>query len=817
MFAAGLEENNKMITRKTGVEPACSLGVAAIVPLFLACAAFSASLTATAAAAAEDNRVAIEEIVVTARRKEESVQNVPIAVTALTTELQSSSIRDLTDLNGYAPNVVVQEDGSRGGGGGNILIRGISPTRSDDNSFDAPIAVVVDDIYLGTLAGQVLENFDLERIEILRGPQGTLFGKNTVGGVINIIRSRPTKELGGRFKLTGGNDGQRELRAVFNVGIGDDVGLKLFGTTINYDGHRKNATTGNNVADRDYYHVGGTVLWEPADNFELVFTAETYDDEGTLDAFHTNYNTVPGLLPAPPPGSPENDLSGGFVTCLVFGTCRESLDTPSESENDKDNEFSLGTDAYTLKMVLDINENMSLSSITGYRDVTEYRSFDFDASAAPFITIERFNEYDQFSQELRLNGNWDNVSLTTGLYYFNSEFEQDWITGDSFWHFIFGTFVPGVSTAADPFWWDFCVNGGIGAVTCDPALTSVPLSENVTQILYETQETTSYAGYIEADWRFAESWILTGGLRYTREKKEFVAGQAYLTNVERQRLRAFPGGYAELENTWTETSPKVALTFEINDNSMVYASYSQGFHSGGFFGVNQNIADFERDQYDPEFAKSWEVGYKSQHWNNRLQLNATYFRNDFEDKQESFVAFDPTTNTVASVFDNAAEVLYQGVELEVQVVFNQYLRAFLNYGYLDAEYKEFETDLNPNDGVEIIEDATHLNPRNAPEHTFGIGGTVSIPAGNGAFELFGRYSYIDEVDSDLLNLEQAKISTRNDLAATAGYYAQNWSVSIFGRNLTDERHETFFPIDNLFAAGSVNRPRSYGMEVGFEF
>ena len=150
----------------------------------------------------------LEEIIVTARKQEESAQDIPVALTALTSELENSSIRDLKDVTGYSPNVIFGEDTARGGGGAVVNIRGISPVRSDDNSLDAPIAVVVDGIYLGSMAGQVMENFDLERVEILRGPQGTLFGKNTVGGAINVVRSRPTGEFGGKFKLTAGNDGQ---------------------------------------------------------------------------------------------------------------------------------------------------------------------------------------------------------------------------------------------------------------------------------------------------------------------------------------------------------------------------------------------------------------------------------------------------------------------------------------------------------------------------------------------------------------------------------------------------------------------------------
>ena len=793
--------------------------------------------------AASERSAVLEEVVVTARKQEESAQDIPIAITALTQELENSSIRNISDLNGYAPNLVFGVDGGRGGGGANINIRGISPTRSDDNSFDSPIAVVIDDIFLGTLAGQVLENFDLERVEVLRGPQGTLFGKNTVGGVINVVRSRPTGEWGGKFKLTAGEDGQQEVRLVVNTAISENLALKFFGTKIDYDGFMKNITTGNQVGDKDYSNVGVALLFEPNDNFEALLTIENFGDSGTLDAFHTNYNVAPGVLPAPPAGSPEGDYSGGFATCnfwsspipdFIFGlptygydSCRTSLDTPGFATNDKDNLYSLDTDAATLKMTLDLNESLTLVSVSGVRKVNEYRIYDFDASPAPFITIERFNDYSQVSQELRLDGNFEKVRFSAGLYYFRNEFEQDWITGDQFWSFVFKTFSIdpetgegfGISSASDPFWWGLCTGGFLGALSCDNGIDSVPAFEAVTQILYETQETTSIAGYGQMDWDLADRLTLTAGVRWTREEKDFVAGQAYLSNVARQRLRQFPNGYADLSRSWTEVSPKLGLTYEINDSSILYASYSEGFKSGGFFGVNQNIADFERDQYDPEYANTFELGYKSQHLDNRMRLNVTLFRNEFENKQEQSVALDASTNTVATVFDNVASVNYQGLEAELQWVFNEYARAFVNYGWLDAEYDQFETDLNPNDGevVPTIEDASFLTPRNAPEYTLGIGGTLTIPLGAGSVDAFVKYTEVAEVDTNLLNLKQAKIRAREDVSASVGYYGENWSIVGYGKNLTDERFEVFFPIATLFAAGTVNRPRTMGVELTYEF
>jgi len=799
-------KNNKLWGRSMGyLSRVCGYGVAGS---FAVLAGFSGQ-----ALAEERQRAMIEEVVVTARKQEESVQDVPIAITALTQELQNGSIRNLSDLNGYAPNLVFGSDGSRGGGGANINIRGISPTRGDDNSFDAPIAVVIDGIYLGTLAGQVLENFDLERVEVLRGPQGTLFGKNTVGGVINVIRSRPTGELGGKFKLTAGKDGQQEARAVLNVGLGENTALKLFGTKINYDGFMKNITTGNNVADKDYSNVGATFRFSPTENFEALLTVETFSDEGTLDAYHTNYNTTPGLLPAP--SSPaEGNYSGGFVTCFALGACRTSLETPEYSENDKDNVYRLDTDAITLNMTLDLNENLTLVSVTGRREVDEYRLYDFDASAAPMITIERDNEYEQTSQELRLDGNFDRVSFTAGLYYFNNEFVQDWYTGDIFWGSIVGL-GNGVDLS-DPGTLAACQAGLLPLpFLCDAGMSP---TTSINQILYEDQETTSTAVFAQMDYDLTDQLTLTAGLRWTKEQKDFVAGQAYLTSPDRQALRQFTD-YAILSREWTEVSPKVGLTYTIDDSSMVFATYSEGFKSGGFFGVNQNKEDFLRDQYEPEYAANIEVGYKSQHLDNRLRFNATYFRNDYDQKQEALVALDK--GTVKTVFENVGNARYSGIEVEMQYVFSNYVRGFVNYGTLDAEYLEFQVDLNPNNDAEeggfLKEDGTFLNPRNAPEYTLGVGGTLSIPMGDGSLDAFIKVTKIAALDSALLNLEQAKISAREEVSASVGYYAENWTLEVFGKNLTDQRFEVFFPIATLFAAGTVNRPRTVGLELSYQF
>ena len=771
-----------------------------------------ASGMAFPAAYAEEQSLALEEVVVTARKQEESSQDVPIAITALSAQLQNSTIRNLTDLNGFAPNVTIGEDGARGGGGAVINLRGISPTRSDDNSFDAPIGVMIDGIYLGTLAGQVLENFDLERVEVLRGPQGTLFGKNTVGGVINVIRSRPTGELGARLKVTVGEDGQQEFRAVVNTPVIEDVlAAKFFYTSQEDDGFMKNSTLGGDAAVKDYQNYGAAFLWTPNDQFEATLTVEKFDDQSNLTAYNTGYNVAPGVLAAPTDPN-ATDYSGGFATCALYPeTCRNSLAIPKDSTNDTENKAELVTDAITLNMRYDLNDNLTIVSTTGYRDLEEYRIYDFDASSAPYITIERFNEYDQLSQELRIDGAWDTVSFSAGVYYFNNEFTQDWYTGGTFWATLFGG---AVGTAAG---WDACQEGAFAPIACD---LGVEDGLNVTgllhQILYETQETTSIAAFAQGDWQFAENWTLTAGIRWTEEEKVFRAGQSYLTSSDRERLRQFPE-YVDLKETWDEISPKLGLTYQLNDDAIVYGSYSEGFHSGGFFGVNQNIRDFERDIYEPELAESFEIGYKAMLLDSRLRLNITAFRNEFSDKQESSIQVDPETKTVATVFDNVADATYQGIELETEFVVSQNLKVFFNYGYLDAEYDAFETDINAADGVALVEDASFLTPRNAPEFTMGFGGTVSFPIGAGDLEIYAKYSKIDDVETNLLNVTNTQIDARKDVTASIGYYADKYSVVVYGRNLTDEQDEEFFPVATLFAVGSLSRGRQIGAELSYTF
>ncbi len=845
-------------------------------------AALLSGLTIASTSVAEEVRASaaakpqVEEIVVTAQKRAENVQDVPVAVTAVSAaELAQPAIRNLVDLNGYAPNVNIGRDPSRSGGAA-ITIRGISPTRTDDNSLDSPIATEIDGIYLGTLSGQIVDNFDLERVEILRGPQGTLFGKNTTGGVISVFRTRPTGEWGAKVKLDYGQWNNQEARIVVNAPVIEDkLAAKVFYTITKDDGFLQHNGTGNNMPEIDYKNYGLTLLATPIDKFEALFTIEKYEDSSQGGGSLTNYNLAPGVAPAPPPGSPETDLSGGFLSCTLFNSgilpqwnsgvpCRTDLKTARSTTVNLDNPSHFDVDAYTLNMDYDLDDHFKLVSVTGYRDMTEDRKLDFDGTGADFITIQRDNDFDQTSEELRLEGTWDTFNFVAGAFYWDSKFTQDWATGGDFWTYVgslsgydlsnntwidpvFGPFVGQPPLYAANPW--IAANGGpitasplqacwntpgaaaipesqrtpeqaatvalFGSVRCDTGATLAGLGPKFQQRLYETQETKSWAYFFQADWEFIENWTLTLGTRYTDEQKDFRAGQAYLAPAARQGINNFPG-YANLDNDWTKWTPKVGVSYKFRPDILFYGSYSEGFHSGGFFGVNQNIADFTRDQYKPEKVGSYEVGMKSQFFDNRVQVNAAFFYNKYKDKQESSVQIDPSTNTVATVFSNVADATYQGAELETRWAATENLSVFATGGYLDAKYDNFETDINPNVDPGKIEDASYLTPRNAPKYTYGFGGNFTYPVGPGHVEVFTKYSWVDKIETDLLNLKIGQVDARKDLSASIGYFYKNMSVVLYGRNLTNEKVEVPFPIVPLFASGTVSPGTSWGLSFSID-
>ena len=826
-----------------------SAAVLALPALLLSSGVALAQSKAGGSAASEGNR--IEEVVVTARSKGESVQDVPIAITAITKQLNSADVRDIRDIVAFTPNVRIDSIYQRANSP-SINIRGISPSRTDDNSIDSPIGVIIDGIYLGSLPGQIIENFDVERVEILRGPQGTLFGRNTVGGALNVIRSKPTGEWGVKVQYTTGKWNDQEFRGVLNAPIiKDTLAAKLFFFSANRDGYLHNTFLNINQPQKDYNNYGVVLKFTPNERTEALLTVEKFDDKSQGGAFIGNFNVGAGVLPVGTgpsdfntPGSSQGP--GGTLSTFLPGLfglqntpARTDLSIPKTISDSYPSPGSVQTYAYTLNASTKLNDNLSLVSVTGYRKQHELASEDFDGSSADFINIATDAHYHQFTQELRLEGGWDSsmgkVSFVAGGYYFDSKFNRNWVTSGDFWEFVdlLGGYSlarnvwtnPALATAtgfSNPV--AACnaprTTPGLiavfGRVRCDAGATG-PYGAKLVAKLFENQHTESVAGFAHADWEFMPKLTLTLGLRYTWEQKTFTGYQAYQTPLARVKVFAFPDSVT-LQNSWTHTTPLAALSYKMTPDILWYASYSGGWHSGGFFGVNQNTQDFLQNQYEPETAKSYEVGMKGQFFDHRVQLNLAAFRNDFTNKQESAIVFDKTTNTVVTLFTNVGGLRYQGLEAELQWVVNDQLSLAASFGYLDAKYTNLLIGYPGNKaGAVPIVNATFLEPRNAPKYTAGGSATYTVPVGPGNLTLGSKVTWVDSTYGDIYNTSLGFTKSHTDLSASVSYTYENYKATVFGRNLTNWRREAPILIAPLFGASTITPGRSWGLELAATF
>ena len=758
----------------------------------------------------EEESITIEEVTVTAQKREEDAQSVPIAITALSQELQESTIRNLVDINGYAPNVRIGKAAARARGSA-ITIRGISYSETD-KSFDSPIAVTLDGIFIGTNSGQLIENFDVDRIEILRGPQGTLFGKNTVGGVINVVRSKPTGEFGGQYKIAGGEWGRQEFKGILNTALGDNLAAKFFFNSTESDGYMTNTFLNEDGPKVDYVNFGVSLLFSPSEVTEAILTVETYDDGSDVGAA-TNKNDATHLVCVP----------FGAIFFTANNTCEATDPNDGEKEysTERMNEGQYDTDAISLTLTHDIDETTRFVSVTGFRDESEDTRWDLDGTSAAFTTIVANNQYEQLSQEFRFEGGNDSMNYVVGAFLWENEYTQYWDTYN-LWQYL----VPGLVDGSVPLF--LCQNAaGLGALRCDTGAPGPGLGPGFVQKLYQHQEVNSQALFAQIDWNISEKTILTTGIRYTKEEKEFLAGQSYLAPLNRVNVQNFGdiqgGGYAKglfnMTMDWSEISPKIGITHYPREDLMYYASYSEGFHSGGFFGRNQNAADFA-NTYEPEYANSFEIGMKSQWMDNRLQFNATYFYNDFEDKQDSSIKQDPTTLTVVTVVDNVAGVEYSGVELELKGIVNANFNWFATLGTLDSEYDGFVSDLDGADPVTGLLEPTnndYLTVKFAPELTYAIGANYSRDIGSSVMSVNVKYDWVDELETNTQNLVAGHVDSTGFWNASVDFESESYRLSFFARNITDEVIVSTVDIAPLMQYGQATAGRNWGIELSGRF
>ncbi|MGL4438812.1 MAG: TonB-dependent receptor, partial [Bosea sp. (in: a-proteobacteria)] len=709
------------------------------------------------ATADEDENV----IIVTARlRGDESVQDVPLAVTVVSPQqLASQGALTVEDVETLAPNLVI-DPVSAGPGGGAISLRGVS-FEDIEKTFEPTVGVVIDGVFLGTNTGQLTNAFDFSQIEVLRGPQGTLFGRNTIGGVINIRRSRPTKELGLRAEATFGNFGRRELNAVVNIGDGDVFGLKLFGYDRRFDGFYDNVTLGRSAGANSNTNVGATLLVEPGADLEILLTAE--------------YSEIGGD-PAGSSLSNQTDLICRNLSALIPGQCGRNR------RGDLYTVFSnrLGLITFDeLALSGQINWDfggLTLTSITALRDSDEQVVQDFDSTSLAFFQTDRIQEYRQFSQELRLGGEFTEwLSGVIGLFYWESEYQLEQIT---------------------------------------------TLPSGAQQRPFTDHRTESYAAFADFDISLSEKLRLSLGARYSWDDKQF------------ERTIA-PGRVFTNADSWSEFTPRVSLSYDLSDDIMAYASYSRGYRSGGFNG-RANSASAVATGYEPETVDSFELGLKNSFLGGDLILNLAAFYSKYNDKLEEVVQATPpgSPNPQETVTLNAASATIKGLEADLRATLFDGFTITGALGLLDASYDSFLVDLNVNGQADPGEDASTRQLRRTPNLTLSVAANYEVPVSDRSELDFNvRFSTTSSYQTTIVaepgnfgrNDARGLHQAQPDLAAAITYTFQfrdesKAYVRVFGRNLTDERGlSAALPVAGLFTFGAGIPPRQYGVTVGVDF
>ncbi|MCY4213678.1 MAG: TonB-dependent receptor [Gammaproteobacteria bacterium] len=628
---------------------------------------------APASVAAEDaGSGLIEEIVVTSRRRQESQQDVPLSVTAFGAEqIDQIKPQTLRDFDGFIPNMYIGMN-TAGPGASALYVRGVG--YPDIEKTQSPqVGVIVDGIQIGSSTGQLIDTFDVESIEVNRGPQGVLFGKNTIGGNVVVNRVRPQfNETGARLSAELGNFDSRIIKGRINIPLIDDsLALKVGAVSRERDGFYDNITLGDSAGDVDFASYTAALRWAPTDSFDAILTYDRIRDRSQI-----------------PPQDP-----------------RFNGDDPFENLADKKEPTNYDVDQVGLRAQWELGNGYVINSITGYHAGDDKVNQDFDGGsinggASPFAQLHtlRDQQYDVFTQEVRLSGDFtDTVDFMAGIYYFDSELEFQQHTNNVL-QVPFGL-PPGAPCAAV-----------IPTLRENPSLGNALCQfPNARSIQIAGEDVQSVAVFGAVNWRPVENLELSFGARYIDEEKDvFNSYFDYTTGtfdtgspVQEFNFAGLPerrGTAYEASDSWDDLILQASATWAITDVNTAYVSYSEGFRSGGF--SIRSARDPNEAAFDPEDAFQVEVGLKNEFFERRLRVNLAYFHLERDGAQFSSIITLPPGSIpgTTTIINNGGTTEHTGVELESQWLINEDFTLVVNGGILDTKNEAFTIDCHILDG-----------------------------------------------------------------------------------------------------------------------
>ena len=707
----------------------------------------------------EESIGGLKEIVVTAQKQAQSQQDVPISVTAVTGEsLAAAQVNNVADLSNSIPNVQINTF-SNSPDSAVFTIRGVGVNDADPY-VGTTVSVVVDGVVVGVNTAALLSLFDIDRVEVLRGPQGTLFGANTTGGVINVVTKQPTGELGGEFEAVYGNYNHIELNAALNFPITDNLSGKISVLHNSMDGYFRNYADNRRIGERNITSLRGY----------LKYAQGNYDATVIGEYVRSRNGSQTGILLAGPgelfyvPGETEKafDFKRGL-----------SYDQPDANDRD----------SYSITLTQNLSTGIGdWTSITSYRDYDNDLYSDDDATTLVLLQTHRRIKHHQFSQELRdLVDITDSTRLIVGGYYFRQHYtldQQGKLDG----------FLPGLG-----------------------------------QPQTQEQTNWSISGFAQLYQDITPELRLQAGIRYSHEKTDAVSTTANTINPDGVATfddPLIPGSLivASGKKAWNNVGWKVGLDYKVTPDVMLYSYYARGFKSGGFTGrivLAEDIGPF-----DPEKLDTIEAGFKADLLDRHLRVNLAAFYNFYKNMQVVQNITYPSGANSASIA-NAGKAETKGFELEITAAPVNGLTLTGALAYLDAKYKEYDTQiLDPATGGLVPASYAGNSLMNSPKWNASFGANWQMALGNGTLTANGLYSYTSSKFTSYTNLPVERVGPVELVNASLNWGPDDagWKIGIYGRNLFDEKYfNQKLSLAGIGTLASLGAPREYGATFRYSF
>ncbi|MBN7795531.1 TonB-dependent receptor [Parahaliea mediterranea] len=761
-------------------------------PLALSLALLAAGTGASGAFAQQG---LLEEVIVTAQKRSESLEDVPISMAVMGTDaMNKTGVRQMRELTEFVPNVSMTSGNDSSTA---VRIRGVGAT-TRNIGFDTRVGMYLDGVYLGQSPAQNLDILDLERVEIARGPQGTLFGKNTVAGAINLITNRPDREFMTEVRGEYGNLDSHRVSAIVNAPLTDSIAARFSVSDNHRDGFVKNITTGTDFNERDGTSYRGQIRYE-GDRVDFNLAADYLESE-RVSFFGEAVTDWSGTV-TPDPLAP-GDL---------------------EISNNVDNYEKREIWGISATADIELGRGYSLRSITAYRDTQSHRIQDSDQSAYDLLKVDYPDQYEQWSQELQFfSPEGERLQYVAGLYLYDQRATSER--------------VPTLGSQTDVLFDTL----GVPLAPFSDLFTGASLNT------YGDVDTESWAAFINGTYELTDRLTLGFGARYTEEEKTvdyaMLGDVVYLGGVVPVTIAQIFGvavgpivdgrttAVYRDSKSYDDFSPTLSLTYAISDNVNVYAKYSSAFKSGGFnvdF-VSQNAFDNGLD-FDTETVDAYEIGLKGTALEGNLRFALAGFQMTFDDYQLNQY-IDLGNNLSAMTIRNAAQVKSRGFEVETTWYPSPALMLQGSVGYNDAEFEDFPGGGSSRHPDGLGADLSGNKLPLAPEWSaaFAVQHNHAIDAWNAELVTRIDWTYSDgtyttednvRVAGPGGNVPYGYIDSYDVLNARIGVEAmEHWSVYLWARNLLDEEYSLNTPADFFGTIAEFPAdPRTYGVEVAYTF